>query len=77
MSEVEQSFDSQRKKIVEYLEQEGKGNKDVIWAYENIKESPYKFANTDISKILNGRDVKYTKSIKWFITFLVKYFDLD
>ncbi|AGV72845.1 hypothetical protein [Lactococcus cremoris] len=77
MSEVEQSFDSQRKKIVEYLEQEGKGNKDVIWAYENIKEPPYKFANTDISKILNGRDVKYTKSIKWFITFLIKYFDLD
>ena len=38
MSEVEQSFDSQRKKIVEYLEQEGKGNKDVIWAYENIKD---------------------------------------
>ncbi|EQC94972.1 hypothetical protein LLT3_06050 [Lactococcus cremoris subsp. cremoris TIFN3] len=37
MSEVEQSFDSQRNKIVEYLEQEGKGNKDVIWAYENIK----------------------------------------
>ncbi|MDM5146200.1 hypothetical protein ICE98_03337 [Lactococcus lactis] len=27
MSEVEQSFDSQRKKIVEYLEQEGKGIK--------------------------------------------------
>ena len=77
MSEVEQSFDSQRKKIVEYLEQEGKGNKDVIWAYERFKEPPYKFANTDISKILNGRDVKYTKSIKWFITFLVKYFDLD
>lgn len=76
MSEVEQSFDSQRKKIVEYLEQEGKGNKDVIWAYENIKEPPYKFAKTDISSVLNGNR-KYTQSVKWFITFLIKYFDLD
>lgn len=76
MSEVEQSFDSQRLKIVEFLEREGKGNKDVIWAYENIKEPPYKFAKTDISSILNG-DRKYTRSVKWFITFLIKYFDLD
>lgn len=76
MSEVEQSFDSQRMKIVEYLEQEGKGNKDAIWAYENIKEPPYKFASSDISAVLNGNR-KYTKSVKWFITFLIKYFDLD
>ncbi|KZK36761.1 hypothetical protein P7266_1780 [Lactococcus cremoris] len=77
MSEVEQSFESQRVKIVEHLEKEGFSNKDVIRAYENIKEPPYKFAKTDISRILNGREIKYTKSIKWFITFLVKYFDLD
>jgi hypothetical protein len=77
MSEVEQSFESQRQKIVEHLNAEGKGNKDVIWAYENIKEPPYKYRKSDISKILNGRDIKYTKSVKWFITFLIKYFDLD
>ncbi|MCT0028069.1 hypothetical protein [Lactococcus lactis] len=76
MSEVEQSFDSQRIKIVEYLEKEGFGNKDVIRAYENIKEPPYKFAKTDISSVLNGNR-KYTQSVKWFITFLIKYFDLD
>ncbi len=76
MSEVEQSFDSQRKKIVEYLEQEGKGNKDVIWAYENIKEPPYKFRKSDISSVLNGNR-KYTQSVKWLITFIIKYFDLD
>ena len=76
MSEVEQSFDSQRIKIVEYLEKEGFSNKDVIRAYENIKEQPYKFAKTDISSVLNGNR-KYTQSVKWFITFLIKYFDLD
>ena len=37
MSEVEQSFDSQRLKIVEFMEMQGKSNKDIIWAYENIK----------------------------------------
>lgn len=76
MSEVEQSFDSQRIKIVEYLEKEGFSNKDVIRAYENIKEPSYKFAKTDISSVLNGNR-KYTQSVKWLITFLIKYFDLD
>ena len=58
------------------MAEQGKTNKDVIWAYENIKKPPYKFAATDISKVLNGRGVKYTKSIKWFITFLIEYWDI-
>ena len=56
MSEVEQSFDSQRLKIVEFMETQGKSNKDIIWAYENIKNPPYKFAATDISAVLNGKE---------------------
>ncbi|QDK71067.1 hypothetical protein [Lactococcus protaetiae] len=76
MSEVEQSFDSQRMKIVDYLKQPEKGKKDAVWAYENIKEPPYKFTKSDISAALNGNR-KYTQSVKWLITFLVKYFDLD
>lgn len=76
MSEVEQSFNSQRLKVVKYLEKEGFTNKDVIRAYQNIEEPPYKFAKTDISAMLNGNK-KYTRSVKWFITFLIKYYDLD
>lgn len=54
MSEVEQSFDSQRLKIVEFMEMQGKSNKDIIWAYENIKNPPYKFAATDISGLMSN-----------------------
>lgn len=75
MSEVEQSFDSQRLKIVEFMEMQGKSNKDIIWAYENIKNPPYKFVATDISAVLNGKR-KYTQSIKWFIAFLIEYWDI-
>ncbi|MEY8538384.1 hypothetical protein AALM99_08010 [Lactococcus muris] len=75
MSEVEQSFDTQRLKVVDFLKREGKSNKDVIWAYDNIKSPPYKFAPADISSILNGKR-KYTKSVKWLITFLIDYWDI-
>ena len=75
MSEVDQSFETQRLKINQYMEQNGKENKDVIWAYENIPHPPYKYAASDISNILNGNR-SYTKSVKWLIEFLIKYWDI-
>ena len=76
MSEVEQSFNNQRLKILKFMDQKGIKTTDILFAYDNIPDPKYKFTLVDISNVLNGKR-KYTPSVKWLITFINNYWDIS
>ncbi|GAB2025849.1 hypothetical protein OfM1_19210 [Lactovum odontotermitis] len=75
MSEIAESFNAQRLKILDYMKEKGLSQMDLFRIVTNAENTEFKYTKQDVSNILNGKR-KYTPSVNWFITIVCKTYGI-